>query len=518
MNIKEFLLPLALAIVSFWFFQYFFFGKQQLPADSVERSGQRFVAPEGAQVAKPLNKEVDFIDMKRPALAVITNIETDGAYYHFSSDGASLERLEFKRQAGQEEIAIDTVFPPNDNEKEQRCFLVALPEKTPYYYKLVNKEEDENDVKLTYRVDYGDCVVEKKFTVFKHTYQLDLNVKLIPKQGASCNARIFFISPFMPEVKNDIISGIFRNEQGKIEKVALKSINPQDGWIKPSLFGSDNKYFIQAMIANDDFVQRAYYVIVNQSKILSILEGPPVAQEKSWNLSFYFGSKDLKALNAVDPALEQTLDYASGFLAWFAPIYKFMLALLIFLYGYVKNYGLAIILLTLLIKLILMPFTMHGESDSRKQRADFQKKQSYLQQKYKHDRQRLAQEQAQLIKKHGIPGVGLGCLPNLLQIPIFIALSRVLSSSIELYKAPFLWISDLSASDPYYILPILITISILLQPQPTTGDVKTRLPMIGLALVVGGFSTAFSAGLALYIFASNILQVAQGYIQRSFSK
>jgi len=99
-----------------------------------------------------------------------------------------------------------------------------------------------------------------------------------------------------------------------------------------------------------------------------------------------------------------------------------------------------------------------------------------------------------------------------------IIFSRILSSSIELYKAPFLWINDLSASDPYYILPFLIAMSILLQPQPAGSEFKDRLPMIVMALLLGGFSTAFSAGLSLYIFSSSMLQVIQSYIQQAFSK
>lgn len=516
MNIKDFLLPLGLALISFWLIQYFFFGRQQTPTDSAIKSGQQFTAPQTAQAAKPLNTEIDFIDMKRPAPAVRTELETDTARYVFSSDGASLERLEFKRQAGKEWITLDTVFPPNEYEKEQRCFLIALNEKTPYYYQLVDQKESDCDFILTYRTDFGDCTIEKQFRIYKNSYQLDLEMKFIPKKSAAklFEPRLFYISPQMPELRDDIISGIMCNERGSIEKKALRSIDPRSGWFSPALFGSDNKYFIHAMINDyDNFIRRAYYNIIDQNKLISILEGPRDDKEASWKLSFYFGPKELKAMAAVEPTLEQTLDYAG----WLAPIAKFMLAFLIFLFGYLGNYGWAIVVLTLLIRLLLLPFTLKGEQDMKK-RAEFQKKLSYIQQKYKHDRQRLAQEQSELIRKHGMPGMA-GCLPMLLQLPIFYVLARVLSSSIELYKAPFvLWITDLSARDPYYILPILITISMLLQPQPPSADIKTRLPLMGLALLFGAFSSTFSAGLSLYIFFSTILNVVQSWIQQAFKK
>jgi len=123
------------------------------------------------------------------------------------------------------------------------------------------------------------------------------------------------------------------------------------------------------------------------------------------------------------------------------------------LYDLVHNYGIAIILVTLLIKLLMAPFTFRSEQ-GMKERAEFQRKMKYLQEKFKHDKQALASAQAELLRKNGLSGLG-SCLPNLLQLPFFIVLGSVISNSIELYKAPFLWINDLSAPDPYYILPLV---------------------------------------------------------------
>ena len=164
----------------------------------------------------------------------------------------------------------------------------------------------------------------------------------------------------------------------------------------------------------------------------------------------------------------------------------------------------------------MLPFTIKGEQSMQKSK-EFQKKMSYVQQRYKGDSQRVKEEQAALIRKHGMPGMA-GCLPMLLQLPIFFVLSSVLRSSIELYKAPFLWIPDLSARDPFYILPILVTVVMLLQPQPAGTDIKNRLPLIGMSLVFGAFTSTFSAGLALYIFASTFLNVVQTGIQRAIKR
>jgi YidC/Oxa1 family membrane protein insertase len=258
---------------------------------------------------------------------------------------------------------------------------------------------------------------------------------------------------------------------------------------------------IHAMVDDTDaFAQRAYYKHAD-NKLFTVLESESVAKTSEWNLSFYFGPKETDAVSPVDDRLEQTFEY-SGYLA---PISKILLKMLNFLYRYVRNYGLAIILLTVLIKLMLLPFTIKSEV-GMKDRVDMQKKLQYLQKKYKNDPEMLARERAELIRKHGMPGLG-GCLPLLLQIPVFFALSRVLSNSIELYHAPMLWIPDLSASDPYYILPICVTLAML--AQAATTDSQQRMSVIAMAFVFGAFTASFSAGLALYICVSTILGVLQ---------
>jgi YidC/Oxa1 family membrane protein insertase len=209
-------------------------------------------------------------------------------------------------------------------------------------------------------------------------------------------------------------------------------------------------------------------------------------------------------MTPVDERLEKTLDYYS----WFAPLAHLLLRLLRWLYTYLHNYGLAIIVLTVLMKLLLLPFTIRGER-GMKQRNEMQKKLTYIQQRYKDDPEVLARERAELIRKYGVPGFG-GCIPLLLQIPIFFALSRVLSSALELYQAPMFWISDLSTKDPYYILPVLVCLTMLL--QALTADAQHRMSMIAMAFIFGAFASSFSAGLALYICVSTILGVLQTYL------
>jgi len=510
MNFKDLLLPIGLALLTTFAIQYFFLGgSKKGPDGGGVRSGQSFTAPRSRQEQQPLKREIDFIDEKRLHKEETITVETNLATLEFSNDGASLERVEIKRKINGKASLIGTVFPPM--EREDKCFLVALNEKTPYYYKFIGTSETDSAIEVRYRYTSpaSDVNINKTYTIFKETYKLNLKIELVIKKGLQegVQARLFYPSPLTPDIPNGP-SAIFVNEKGSVKKTAGGSLDVHKGWFKPAMFGTDNKYFIHAMIQDPDaFVQRAYYRGASKEKVFSILETPTVTEDTSWTLSFYFGPKEEGAMARVDSRLEQTLEY-SGILA---PISKILLAFLKFLHKHLGNYGLAIILLTMLIRLLMFPFTM-GAEKGKKQRDEMQKKIKYLEQKYKHDRETLARAKAELIRKHGMPGLG-ACLPLLIQIPIFFALSRVLSSSIEFYQAPFfLWITDLSAKDPYYVLPVCMTITMLL--QASVAEKSQRVIFIVMALVFGAFTASLAAGLALYIMISVLLGVLQTMVQR----
>lgn len=511
MNIKELLLIVLLALGTTWTIEYLFFNKKSVETSDQIKSGEGCIAPKKTRELKPIDTEIDFIESKR-ADATKTEIDTPLMRLTFSTDGASLERLEFKKELSGVPKTIDTIFPLQDTEKEKRCFLIALNEKAPYYYTLVEHKDEPAQATVEYLVSTSDCTIKKKFIVDKQRYTINLLLTITPKKALQ--PRIFYPAPLMPEVADDSKSAVIGGTTNtKITIIPRAKIDQNMYWFTPTLFGTGDKYFVHAYIgentSDQQFAQRAYYKLTGQNELFAILEGPTITQETQWNIPFYFGPKEEKPIAAVDPRLEQTLEYSG----WLAPVSRLLLRILVFLHDYLKNYGLAIIALTIFIKILLLPFSIKG-AQSMKQTGEVQRKLQYLQQKYKDDPETLARERAELIRKHGMPGMA-GCLPILLQIPIFIALSRVLSSSIELYQAPFvLWIHDLSKPDPYYILPILIGLSML--AQSTTVESKQRLQFVLMAVIFGAVSISFSAGLCLYIFMSTFLGVAQTAIQNRF--
>ena len=506
MNTKDLVVVVGLALMTTWFIQYFFFNKYWGKENNEAVYEQSFVAPKVKQEFKPLNLEVDFIDVKRPIRATLSDIETEWGKVTFSTDAASLESIEFNHPASSKKDVIRTIFPVSTTEREDRCFLIGLEKKTPYYYQLVERKDGDESVQLVYEARFDGNIISKTFIVYNKKHKIDLILKVSPKEGTTSGLepRIFYPSPIMPSiVKTDVISSIVIDQSGTFEMTNRKKLDIQRGWFGPTLFGAGNHYFVQALVEDtDNFIQRAYYKLEGHEKIFSILEGPIAKTPTTWMMSFYFGPKEHNAMIAVDGRLEQTLAY-SGLLA---PISKLLLLILQWLYSYLHNYGLAIIILTCMFRLLLLPLTMHSTQKMEQQR-EIQKKITYLQKKYKNDPARIAQERNELVRKYGMPG--LGCiLPLLLQMPIFFALSRILNSAIELYQAPMLWIPDLSAKDPYYILPILVGGSLLMQAMQS-GDAQQQTSGLVMALIFGAVAANFSAGLALYFLISTLLGIAQ---------
>lgn len=499
MNLREMLVPLALAFATTWAIQYLFFGKKD-----VEQ--YHFTAPQSQVECQPLSKTAFFETPAKPVAPVITSVNTSWATLEFSSEGATLNRLDFNRLSQSDSHQITTIYPPDRSMPQEGAFLVALSGQSPLVYHLADRQESDSAIALTYEGHAQHAMVRKTFTVYKNIHQMDLTLTLIPRDDAVVSARLFYPAPIMPQLKDqELTAADVMYGADKFEKIYRYKVSPDSYWVKPTMFGVENKYYAHVLVGDaNNFVQRAYYKIGDQKdELTAILEGPETNKEQSWTTSFYLGPKELHAMDQVSSHLSKVID--SGF---FKPIYWFMLWLLNWLHDLLHNYGLAIIGMTILSRLILLPFALRAEQGN-KSRAEIQKGLQYIQQKYKNDPEGRARAQADFMRKHGM---GLaGCLPMFMQIPIFFGLSSVLSTSVQMYKTPFLWMSDLSAPDPYYILPLLVMVG-MLGSAFSAGDAKQRMPIIAMAVAFGAISSSMSAGLVMYIALSTLINMAQSRI------
>ncbi|MSN96112.1 membrane protein insertase YidC [Campylobacter sp. FMV-PI01] len=223
----------------------------------------------------------------------------------------------------------------------------------------------------------------------------------------------------------------------------------------------------------------------------------------------YIGPKNHKILNDINKELIDIIEYG-----WFTFIAKPIFWLLSAIYNYVGNWGWAIVLLTILIKIILAYPTYKGMV-SMNRLKDLAPKMKEIQQKYKDDKAKMQIHIMELYKKHGANPMG-GCLPILMQIPIFFAMYRVLLNAIELQGAAWiLWIDNLAIKDPYFILPAIMGLSMFIQQKitPTTfADPMQEKIMKFLPLIFVFFFVTFPAGLTLYWCVNNIISVIQQYI------
>lgn len=292
--------------------------------------------------------------------------------------------------------------------------------------------------------------------------------------------------------------------------------NTLGGWV-----GMIQHYFVSAWVPSLTSQNNLYTRVVGNgsSAIIGVKEPVMIAQPGETitaQATLFTGPKDQAELNEIHETLDLSVDY--GFL-WF--VSQILFSGLVAIYGVVGNWGIAIIIITIFVKSLLYPLTKKQYESTAKMRA-LQPKMEQLKQRFGEDRQKFGQATMELYRKEKVNPMG-GCLPLLLQMPIFLALYWVFLESVELRHAPFgLWISDLSAKDPYFILPILFGASMFLMqkltPTPSVDPMQQKM-MLWMPVIFSVFFLWFPSGLVLYWLVSNLISISQMlYIYRAIDK
>ena len=277
-----------------------------------------------------------------------------------------------------------------------------------------------------------------------------------------------------------------------------------------------NKYFGVALIPKEGI--KSAIVKKSGDNIYVGLKMESVQSSASSSHILYAGTKELQILEKSGYQLVRLMDYG-WFGNKFAFLVKPLLKVLQYFYDLFNNYGWAIIFVTIIVKIIFFPLT-HKSFKSMKGMQKVQPYVKVIQERHKNDRQKMNEEMLELYKKHKVNPLG-GCLPMLLQIPVFIALYHALFFSIELRGAPFIgWIDDLSVADPYYVWPIVMGASMFLQQKlnPAIGDPTQQKIMMMLPIVFTFLFMSFPSGLVIYWTVNNILTIAQQAYIYKFTK
>jgi YidC/Oxa1 family membrane protein insertase len=313
------------------------------------------------------------------------------------------------------------------------------------------------------------------------------------------------------------------SEQEKFQKVSFSDIERKRGsFIKSADNGwlaMIQHYFVTAWVPPQG-VQRSYDMaqVGNNLYAVRSIEGVGMitpGQSVSVPSTLWVGPQDQGALEQVAPGLDLVVDYG-----WLTILAKPLFILMTWLHSFIGNWGWTIVVLTVLIKLVFFPLSATSYRSMAKMKQVAPRLQA-LKEKFGDDRQKLNAAMMEMYRTEKINPLG-GCLPILVQIPVFIALYWVLLASVEMRGAPWvLWVTDLSARDPLFILPVIMMATMFLQiklnPKPP-DPIQARVMMI-MPLVFGGFMFLFPAGLVLYWVVNNILSIAQQwYITRKMTQ
>ncbi|GFK92435.1 Membrane protein insertase YidC [Fundidesulfovibrio magnetotacticus] len=368
---------------------------------------------------------------------------------------------------------------------------------------------------LTFTGAVGGITIKRELTFHADKYEIDEAVTLVSQ------------APQVSKLAFTLAAGSLTGGEANYNPTraafytkSLEEITGLDGLKEGKIVDSgqwaavESNYFISALIPASPALLKLQHVdgvtrLAAERDNISLAAGTPVKVQNS----YYLGPKERSTLAQAPGNLKAALDYG-----WFHILAEGCLWLLHFLYGYVHNYGLAIIILTVLIKAAFWPLSQKSYKSMEKMRQ-IQPLMAAIREKHGEDRTKMNEELMQLYKTYKVNPAG-GCLPIMVQIPVFFGLYQALLNSIELRHAAFIaklpftdlpWLADLSAKDPYYITPLIMGATMFIQQRmsPPVGDPTQAKIMLFMPVVFTFMFLNFPSGLVIYWLVNNVLSIAQ---------
>ncbi len=548
METRRFILALSLSLIVFLVYVRFFAPKPPEEAPVPETAKQEAVQPRPEKQERPATTLPGAAAAKIVPAASGRDIvvETDLARVVVNTAGGVITGVELKhyREADKTPVGLGVLFNKitgKAKKEEQPKKELGNVQLVPVYAKIdrkdmiapltvapldrdlgklmrveyradrerlvLNRETAKGTLVLTYTGPAG-IAIEKKLTFYNDNYKIDVAVATKGLDGYN----LFLGTDFglADKVSSEASGrvGIAALVDGKLVTEKIEKIKGEEqfsgtvGW-----FAQDDKYFTASLISGERGIVTSRKT-AGSAETGDLLTSDLTVKEKPEARAFtlYAGPKSYTLLQAQGHGLEQMIDYG-----WFGVLAKPMFWLLQLFYRFTSNYGVAIILLTIVVRALLF-YPSLKSATAMEEMKKLQPQMAALREKYKKDPPRMNQEIMKLYKEHKVNPLG-GCLPMLLQLPFFVALYNVLSVSIELRQASFLsfWIKDLSVHDPYYILPVLMGVSMIftMKMTSTTVDPQQQKIMMFMNIAFIFLFAWLPAGLLLYITLSNLLSIVQ---------
>jgi len=383
---------------------------------------------------------------------------------------------------------------------------------------LILKDGEKGEIRFAFS-DGKDVAVEKIFTFYGGKYNIDIAIN-VKRAGKIIEPRLLWGpgigNPTPEEQKRSFgggggISVLASNNLFRIEERKYKPEQSAFNFVNWASY--DDNYFAALFVSGAENGTAVFLKFdTDKASYFYLSVGNP--------RSAFIGPKEYDTLVAFGHNAKKIVRF--GFLGFIAEILLYALK---FIYKYVPNWGIAIIILTFVIKILFFPLT-YSSTKSMAKMAELQPKVKALRAKYKKAKQDIAQrrqmneEMMSLYKEHGVNPAG-GCLPMLIQFPVLIGFFNLLRIAIELRRSPFmLWIKDLSVKDPYYVTPVLMGITQYISQKmtPTSADPQQARMMLIMPVLMTFLFMNFQSGLVLYWLTSNVLQIGQQYIMNRMMK
>ena len=525
---KRFLLAIGLTVAFlFVWFQYFVPKPAPQPPTTEATPVETAMAQAGSPApAKPAGAP----SSKRHAVAPAVETVLGGELWNAtltsrSASIASMELTRYKTQAKPDAPRVK-VIPIGGAAGEPLVFSFDVAGQAlsdaDLAYAVVEKQED----RVVYQAQAGDVTIRKTWDLRPQTYVSALTVEVMsgskdPKKVAAS------VSLEGALTEQDHQSGGFFKPRHTPMR-AVSYVNGQSHhWVFSdvqkgakvpegdiSWAGFDSQYFLLAALPSQGRWERLSVAVQPDGERVQETFSYPTwdlapGQTLRYAVDLYAGPKDIDQLQAAGANLDRAIDLGD----WLGLVARPMMKFLRWAHGWAKNYGLAIILLTVLVRLLLTPFTQM-QAKSMKRMQEHKPEMDALKERYKDDKEAYSRELMAYMRTHKINPMG-GCLLLLPQLPIFFALYRVLYNSIELRHEPFVfWIRDLAAHDPYFVMPVLLGIAMFFQQKLTpnpSADESQQMIMKIMPVMFTVFMLFLPAGLNLYILVSTLWGVAQQY-------
>ncbi|HYO78727.1 MAG TPA: membrane protein insertase YidC [Thermoanaerobaculia bacterium] len=446
-----------------------------------------------------------------------------------SNRGAQLVSFKLKRykQKGSEEL-VDLVKTREPNRTDFPFTLVprdpALLRLNSVLYSVRESVDPKGQKVIEYRYSDGRVTATKTFRFSRSPFLFDFNVQVTPPAQYRVAVGPGIRNLGVEEQDTQVITtgnGVTQTE-GKFrihqrEKAPGLQVHPGVDYV-----GIEDNYFLTALrpaqAREASFQSVVFNHVRNKTKRNDLYAGLNATSDGVVAGDAFFGPKETKLLDTYN--MSEALQ-----LGWFGWVARLFLEALLWINQFTRNYGFAIIVLTILIKIALYPL-QHKQNVSMKKMQRVQPKVEQIKAKYKKSRTdadqrtKMNTEMMQLYQKEGINPMA-GCLPLILQLPILWGFYNLLSRASELRGAPWiLWIRDLSEKDPTYVLPILMTVTMFLQTylMPATGDPMQRRMFLFMPLIFGFLFKDFPSGLVLYWLVQNVLTIIQQLIMNKWWK